>query len=206
MGNNLKIGITGGIGSGKTIVCRIFKTLNIPVYDADSQARYILNNNSELRNQILKLFGANAYTDSGLNNTWIAKHVFNDEQKLNKLNSLVHPLVGGDFEIWNNRNIDRPYVIKEAALLYESGSYRGLDKIVVVTAPETLRVERILSRDKHRTEDQVRAIMKRQWSEKDKIAKADYLISNNDQQLVIPQVLELHEIFMELPKTNTIGE
>ena len=134
MRNNLKIGITGGIGSGKTVVCRIFQTLNIPVYDADSRARYILNNDPELRNQILKLFGANAYTDTGLNNTWISKNVFDDEDKLEQLNSLVHPMVGKDFESWNNQYRDKPYVIKEAALLYESGSFRQLDKIGTVWA------------------------------------------------------------------------
>lgn len=200
MSNNLKIGVTGGIGSGKTVICRIFRSLGIPVYDADSRARYILDNDPALKSQILELFGGNAYTSSGLNNVWIAQHVFNDEDKLHQLNSLVHPLVGIDFEAWSNQKVDNPYVIKEAALLYESGSYLSLDKIVVVTAPESLRIKRVLSRDKHRTEDQVKAILKRQWSEEEKIVKADFLIKNDDQELVIPQVLELHENLLELSK------
>jgi dephospho-CoA kinase len=198
LSNNLKIGVTGGIGSGKTVICRIFQSLGVPTYDADSRARYILNNNPALKSQILELFGKNAYTSTGLNNVWIAQHVFNDEDKLHQLNSLVHPLVGKDFEEWSNRNSDNPYVIKEAALLYESGSYQDLDKVVVVVAPESLRIKRVLLRDKHRTEDQVKAILKRQWSEEDKIAKADFLIRNNDKELVIPQVLELHENLLEL--------
>lgn len=198
MRSNLKIGVTGGIGSGKTVVCRIFQSLNSPVYNADSRARYILNNNTILKAQIQELFGSKAYTNTGLNNTWISQHVFNDENKLHQLNTLVHPLVGKDFEVWSKKNSTNPYVIKEAALLYESGSYQELDRIVVVSAPEHLRIERVLSRDKHRTEDQVRAIIKRQWPEEEKVAKADFLIRNNDQELLIPQVLELHEKLLKL--------
>ena len=198
MGSNLKVGITGGIGSGKTTVCRIFKILGIPVYDADSRARDILNNDPDLRIEIIRFFGSESYSDIGFNNQWMARHVFTNEENLQLLNNLVHPRVGKDFDLWADQIDTSLYLIKEAALLYESGSYQGLDKIVVVTAPESIRVARVLDRDSHRTEDQIKAILRRQWPEENKIEKADYLIVNDDRQLVIPQVLQLHRELLDL--------
>lgn len=193
MTNNISIGVTGGIGSGKSIVCRIFRILGIPIYDADSRARYILNNDPKLKSEIIQLFGAKAYTHQGLNNQWIASKVFNDKEILDQMNQLVHPKVGKDFTSWSQKFRDSPYVIKEAALLYESGSYKTLDKVIVVTAPEELRIQRVLKRDQHRTLDQVQDILKRQWPEEDKIDKADFLIINDGKHLVIPQVFEVHD-------------
>lgn len=198
MTNSFSIGITGGIGSGKSIVCRIFKILGIPVYDADSRARFILNNDPDLKIEIIRLFGTGAYTNQGLNNQWIASNIFHDIDKLDQMNDLVHPKVGKDFESWRNKFKDSPYLIKEAALLYESGSYKTLDKVIVVTAPLELRIQRILKRDPHRTLEQVGDILKRQWPEEDKIEKADFLIINDGDHLIIPQVLELHDVFLNM--------
>ena len=198
MKNNLAVGVTGGIGSGKTIACRIFKILDVPVYDADSRARYILNNNPDLKVEIVSLFGERAYSENGLNHEWIAENVFKDQDKLKKLNRLVHPKVGQDFNRWHKGNNSSPYVIKEAALLFESGSYKTLDKVVVVTAPEDLRIRRVLMRDKHRTLEQVKEILRRQWPEDRKIEKADHIITNDGNHMVLPQVLSLHNEFLKL--------
>ena len=194
----LQIGITGGIGSGKSLVCKIFQHLRIPVYDADSHAKALMTTDGILVSQIKKEFGDLAYHPHGeLNRPWLASHVFSDESKLEKLNKLVHPRVAVDYESWVERHADEPYVIKEAALLFESGSYRYLSKIVVVTAPERLRQARVLKRDPHRTVEQFREIVEKQLPEEEKMKRADYLIVNDDTTLVLPQVLKLHEAFKE---------
>jgi dephospho-CoA kinase len=195
--NNLKVGLTGGIGSGKTIVSRIFKALGVPIYDADSRAKFLTNNDPDLREGIITLLGENAYDQQGLNNTWIASQVFNNENKLDLLNKLIHPAVALDFQKWLN-NSEADYVVKEAALLYEAGSYQDLDKIIVVSAPEELRMKRVLERDPHRDRDQVEDIIKRQWPEAEKVKRADFVIVNDEQNLVVPQVLKLHKKLGEL--------
>lgn len=192
----LQIGITGGIGSGKTLVCTIFEKLGIPVYNADQHAKSIMNNDFFLKEQIIKYFGTTAYTsENTLNNVFLAKEVFNDSEKLSVLNSLVHPLVSAHFQQWVQAHLDFQYVIKEAALLVENGSYTQLNKLVVVTAPEEVRIERVLLRDKHRTFEQVQAIIQKQLPEEKKIAVADYVVINDDKNMVIQQVLALHKIF-----------
>lgn len=194
----LQIGITGGIGSGKSLVCKIFRLLKVPVYDADSHAKALMTTDGILVSQIRKEFGDLAYhADGSLNRAWLASHVFSDEQKLERLNSLVHPRVAVDYEHWLALHGTEPYVIREAALLYESGSFRRLDKIVVVSAPEKLRQERVLKRDPHRSVEQFREIVEKQLPEEEKLKRADYLIVNDDASMVIPQVLKLHEVFRE---------
>jgi len=194
----LQIGITGGIGSGKSLVCKIFTLLNVPVYDADSHAKTLMTTDGILVSQIKKEFGDLAFhTDGSLNRAWLASHVFSDERKLERLNSLVHPRVAVDYEQWVALHSEEPYVIKEAALLYESGSFRRLDKIIVVSAPEKLRRDRVLKRDPHRSVEQFSEIVEKQLPEEEKLKRADYLIVNDDTSMVIPQVLELHETFKE---------
>ena len=194
----LQIGITGGIGSGKSLVCRIFALLGVSVYDADSHAKALMTTDGILVSQIKKEFGDLAYhRDGRLNREWLAPHVFADEEKLQRLNSLVHPRVAADYGKWLGAHSDEPYVLKEAALLFESGSYRLLDKIVVVSAPEEVRKQRVLKRDPHRTVEQFRGIVEKQLPEAEKLQRADYLIVNDDEKSVIPQVLTLHELFKD---------
>lgn len=192
----LQIGVTGGIGSGKSLVCKIFAQLGISVYDADGHAKGLMTTDGILVSQIKKEFGdLSYYPDGTLNRSYLAETVFNDEEKLDKLNKLVHPRVAVDYEKWLNQHLDEPYVLKEAALLFESGSYRALAKTIVVSAPENLRQERVLFRDVHRTVEQFRAIVEKQMPEEEKLKRADYIIVNDDANLVIPQVLELHDRF-----------
>lgn len=194
----LQIGITGGIGSGKSLVSRIFKLLGVPVYDADSRAKSIMTTDGILVSQIKKEFGVLSYrADGGVNREYLAEHVFNDPEKLKRLNALVHPRVGEDFIRWVTEQ-SSAYVLKEAALLFEARSNTALDKIIVVSAPEALRISRVLQRDKHRTEQQVRDIIRNQLSEEEKLKRADYILVNDDSKLLIPQVLELHQQFLSL--------
>jgi len=192
MSNILKVGITGGIGAGKSMVSRIFKLLNIPVYDADSRARWLMNHDPDLRKGIIGLFGPEAFTEAGLNRPFIARQTFNDETRLNQLNALVHPAVGNDYQTWEKTQ-KSPYTLKEAALLYEAGSFQQLNLIIVVSAPEEVRIQRVLKRDPHRTREDIEAIIHKQWPQEKKEELADFIIYNDGGQLVIPQVLSIHE-------------
>ena len=192
----LQIGITGGIGSGKSLVSKIFTILGVPVYDADSHAKGLMTTDGILVSQIKKEFGDLSYrADGSLDRNWLANHVFSDERKLQKLNSLVHPRVAADYDKWVAFHRDKLYVLKEAALLIESGSYRQLEKIIVVSAPEHIRQQRVLLRDAHRSVEQFKQIVENQLPEERKLEQADYIIVNDDATLVIPQVLRLHEQF-----------
>jgi dephospho-CoA kinase len=192
----LQIGITGGIGSGKSLVCRIFSCLGVPVYDADSRAKYVMTTDRILIGQIQKEFGTLSYTSDGvLNRSYLSEKVFNEPDELKKLNHLVHPRVSEDYTKWTMENKSNPYVIKEAALLFESGSAEKLDKIIAVYASEELRIKRVLERDPHRTEAGVREVMQNQMNEEEKRDRADFVIYNDGTSLVIPQVLQLHERF-----------
>ena len=197
MSKPLRIGITGGIGSGKSLICKIFMSLKVPVYDADSMARNLMTSDFVLIDQIKREFGESSYQpDGSLNREYLSKKVFNDPNELEKLNQLVHPRVGIDSENWIERNKAYPYIVKEAALLFESGTNKLLDKIIVVTAPESLRVQRVLSRDKSRREEDVLKIIRNQMDEEEKIKRADFIIRNDESELVVPQVLKLHERFI----------
>lgn len=192
----LQIGITGGIGSGKSLVCKIFAQLGVPVYDADSHAKALMTTDGILVSLIKKEFGELSYhPDGSLNRTYLGDHVFFSEVNLKKINNLVHPRVSLDYEKWLILHRDKPYVLKEAALLFETGSYRMLDKIIVVSAPESLRLKRVLSRDGHRTVEHFKGIVEKQMQEDEKLKRADYIIVNDETKLVIPQVLFLHAQF-----------
>jgi dephospho-CoA kinase len=199
--NPFQVGITGGIGSGKSLVCKIFGLLGVPVYDADSHAKGLMTTDGILISQIKKEFGDLSYhPDGSLNRAWLGEHVFLSEEKLQKLNSFVHPRVAADYENWLRGHSQDPYVVKEAALLYESGSYSVLDKIIVVSAPEALRRKRVLHRDAHRTVEQFQGIVEKQMPEDEKLKRADYIIVNDDTTMVIPQVLKLHSEFRDTVK------
>lgn len=197
MGKPLQIGITGGIGSGKSLVCKIFNALGTPTYDADSRAKMVMTTDGILVEAIKKEFGVLSYDAKGvLNRQHLANSVFSQPDKLKRLNELVHPRVAVDYEHWVSSQADVKYVLKEAALLFESGSYQSLDKIIVVTAPETLRVMRVLIRDPHRSAEQTKEIIRNQMEEEEKIKRADYVIVNDETTLLIPQVLNLHLQFI----------
>lgn len=198
MKNPLQIGITGGIGSGKSTVCRIFSALGVPVYDADSRAKALMTTDGILMTQIKKEFGVLSFhADGSIDREYLAQTVFNDQEKLEKLNELIHPRVAEDYNVWMRKQ-ENEYVLKEAALLFETGSYRLLDKIIVVHAPKELRISRVLKRDAHRTREQVQHIMKNQLSDEEKVKRADFIIMNDESALVIPHVLKLHEQFITL--------
>jgi dephospho-CoA kinase len=193
----LKIGLTGNIGGGKTTVSKIFEVLGIPVFYADNAAKKVMTEDPILIDALKKTFGAESYFDDGsLNRKHIASIVFNDEAQLAKLNALVHPAVFRAFDNWVAKQ-HAPYVIKEAALLFESTSYKMCDYSVMVTAPLELRITRVMQRDGF-TRAEVESRNARQFSEEKKIQLANYVIRNDDTELVIPQVLELHRQFLSL--------
>lgn len=191
-----KAGITGGIGSGKTTVCRIFETLGIPVFYADPVARQIMTQDQVLIEGVKSSFGRESYFENGLlNNKYLANIVFNDSAALEKLNSLVHPAVFRAFDRWLEQLPGTtPYVLKEAALLFESGSYKMCDENVLVIAPEQLKLNRVMMRDSI-SEEAVRSRMNKQFTDEQKIAMADRIIYNDEQRSLIEQVLELHQLF-----------
>lgn len=187
-----KIGITGGIGSGKTTVCNIFETLGIPVYYADDRAKWLMMNDSALVTGIKNLFGEAAYQENGaLNRQYIAQIAFNDPQKLEELNALVHPAVFRDYEDWHQSHTEVPYTLKEAALIYETGSDKELDKVIVVTAPTELRIKRVMERD-GLTREAIEARIQRQMSEEEKAQRADFVINNDMSWSLMPQILNIH--------------
>jgi len=193
----LKIGITGGIGSGKSTVAKIFELLGIPVYYADAAAKDIMNRDPELKAQVQQHFGADVYDSNGqLDRKRLGNIVFNDQEKLQLLNSLVHPATIRDSAQWALKQ-KSPYVLKEAALLFESESFHYLDKIIGVSAPQPLRILRTMQRDKV-SRNEVFARMHKQMDETIKMRLCDYVIYNDEQQMVIPQVLKLHEEMLQL--------
>ncbi|MBR9920814.1 MAG: dephospho-CoA kinase [Bacteroidetes bacterium] len=197
----MRIGLTGGIGSGKTTVARIFSMYGIPVYYADDRAKGLMNEDPVLRKKIRTLLGPEAYGNEGkLDRQYVASQVFADKAKLQKLESFVHPAVFEDSIRWHEAQ-KSPYTIKEAALLYESNSYKDLDKIIVVEAPDALRIKRVMERDET-TEEAVRQRMANQLPQSEKIERADFVIHNNGKQLLIPQIQEIHQQILKLSKST----
>lgn len=192
----LQVGVTGGIGSGKSLVCRMFSTLGAPVYDSDSRAKVLMTTDGILIEQIKTEFGYLSYNADGtLNRKFLGEQVFQNERKRQALNQLVHPRVAADYGKWVNAQ-SFAYTVKEAALLIETGSYKELDKTIVVTAPDELRIRRVLERDAERTEQMVRDIINSQMPQQEKAARADYVIINDGNQPLLPQVLTLHRQFL----------
>ncbi|MBC7866564.1 MAG: dephospho-CoA kinase [Gloeobacteraceae cyanobacterium ES-bin-316] len=187
----MKIGLTGGIGSGKTTVAKIFETLGIPVYYADDAAKKIMNENEELRQELIGHFGPGIYSGEKLNRSHLASLIFNDEAKLTLLNSLVHPLTIADAEKWMQQQTST-YMIKEAALVFETDVWKNLDKVIGVSAPFELRLQRTMQRDGI-SEEAVQARMSKQMNEEEKMKRCDFILYNDEQHLLIPQVMELHE-------------
>ena len=194
----LRVGLTGGMGSGKTTVAAVFAALGIPVYSADDAAKRLMNEDESLKAQLIEKFGENTYTNGLLNRAHLAAEVFTNKDKLTLLNSIVHPATIADGEKWMQQQTT-PYAIKEAAIIFESGSQRYLDYIIGVDAPVTLRIYRSMKRD-HLSKEEVNARLNRQMDDAIKMKLCDFVINNNGQQAVLPQVIALHEQLLTLAR------
>jgi dephospho-CoA kinase len=186
----LKVGLTGNIGSGKSLIAGIFRTLEIPVFDADSQAKTVLNL-PETRQQLRSIFGDQIFDGEEISRKALAKVVFNDKEKLEQINLIIHPQVRKHFETWTALHSHSPYLIYEAAIMIETGFYKRLDRIILVTANSELRISRVMQRDDVTREMLLRR-MENQWDDQSKIPLADFVIQNNEDDLLIPQVIEIH--------------
>ncbi|MDB5121742.1 MAG: dephospho-CoA kinase [Sphingobacteriales bacterium] len=197
----LKIGITGGIGSGKSTVCKLFELLGISVFYADDIAKNIMNADSELKESVIKEFGLNSYSEAGLlNRKYIADIVFKSTERLAVLNSLVHPAVFRAFATWHSSQ-NSPYIIKEAALLFESESYKTCDYSILVEAPLDLKVKRVMERDQL-TALEVELRMAKQFTDEQKRKLANFTLLNDEKHLLITQVLDLHQHILSLLSTT----
>jgi dephospho-CoA kinase len=186
----LKVGITGGIGSGKSVVAKIFSTLGIPVYESDQRAKWLIEYNKDIVSEIRDLLGNEAYNEDGkYDKVFVSKAVFQNEELLRKLNQIVHPRVRQDFEDWVLLQ-NAPFVLKEAAIMSRNA---GLDKIIVVYSPKNLRIKRLLKRDTHRNLSEIEKVIANQKTEKEFLEMADFMINNDDKELLIPQVLEVYK-------------
>lgn len=186
----LKVGLTGNIGSGKTLISEIFKVLGVPLFDADSEAKAVLHL-AEVGESLRRLFGEQVFQNETIDRKTLANLVFGDEQKLSQLNALIHPLVRQRFDQWFSLQTDSPYIIYEAAIMIETGFYKKLDKVIMVMADKELRISRVMQRDSV-TLQMVEQRMARQWDQQRKAAVADFIITNNHNDRLIRQVLELH--------------
>lgn len=195
----LKIGITGGIGSGKSYVAKLFKALGVPFYDADKQAKLLMGSHPEIKEKLIEAFGEAVYSPEGsLDRAYLSSLVFTDAAKLKQLNSIVHPIVIRHGEEWGEAQTF-PYSLKEAALLFESGSYKQLDYTILVTAPEEMRIERVMVRDTV-LRQQVLDRISKQMPEEAKRELADFILINDGVEPLLPQVLALHEQFLAAAK------
>lgn len=186
------IGLTGGIGSGKSVVAKVFQTLGVPVFSADEAGRRVLDDDPAVKQAVINLLGDKAYAKNLPDRAFIASVVFSDPDKLQQLNAIIHPAVGRAFANWFPRqDQNSPYCLREAAILFESGAHKDCHKVICVSAPETIRLERVMQRDGV-TGDEVRARMARQMPQQEKESLSDFLISNDGLQAVIPQVMEIH--------------
>ncbi len=196
----LNVGITGGIGSGKTTICKIFETIGIPIYYADDRAKKLMVTDIFLIENIKKIFGEKAYFSNGeLNRAHLSALAFSDKNKIAQLNALVHPAVHADSQAWFSAQQGVPYALKEAALHFESGGHKHLDKMIMVFAPQPLRVQRVRQRD-NKTEEEVLARMKNQMAEEEKVKLSDFVIRNDEKTALIPQVLTIHQTLLTFKK------
>ena len=192
----IKVGLTGGIGSGKTTVAKIFKQFGVPVYFSDDRAKDLMLNNQFLRESLISLFGDKVIVDGFLNRSYIASKVFTNTKELIKLNALVHPFVQTDFDVWSASQTSN-YVLKEAAIIFETGADKLLDKVVLVESPKNLKVSRVMVRDRMLRKEVLKR-MERQWSDYQKRINADYIIQNDEKYSLINQSLKLHNILSTL--------
>ena len=185
-----RIGLTGNIGSGKTTVAFCFEILGVAIFNADKEAKLLMNEDVYLKQSLIAEFGKDVYLDNELNRKYLSNLAFNDDLVLKRLNALVHPVVQEAFEKWSIQQ-SGAYVIKEAAILFESNTYQSLDAIICISCPEEIRLIRILKRD-DLSEKEARQRMSNQWAEEKKISLSDYVITNDNSSLVMPQILSVH--------------
>ena len=190
------VGLTGGIGSGKTTVAKQFQALGIPVYIADEEAKKLMNGSKIIKRKLIALFGDEAYKDNTLNRPFLADKIFNNAENLEKMNAVVHPKVASHFKNWVKKQI-APYVLKESAILFENGAYKDCDLIITVTAPLELRKKRLLKRD-NTTLEKIQAIINNQWSDESKISKSHFVITNKDLEETKQQVQLTHNKIVNL--------
>jgi dephospho-CoA kinase len=190
----LTIGITGGIGSGKSTVCKVFNVLGIPVFQADAVAARLQNEDPQIVDQMITIFGADVYLPGGiLNRKMLASIIFSDDLLLEKVNGIIHPAVHEAFRRWKSNFSGCPYLLYEAAILFETGSFRSFDKSILVVAKEEERIARVLKREQT-SEEAIRKRISHQMSDQEKMKMADYVIYNNDNEMIIPQILTLDKI------------
>ena len=194
----IKVGITGGMGSGKSTVAKVFETLGIPVFYADTRAKILMDENAELKEKIQENFGEDTYVYGKLDRKHLSSIIFNDSKKLALLNSFVHPATIKDADDWMKQQKTH-YAIKEAALIFESGAQEYLDYVIGVYSPTTIRIQRVIKRD-HITAEEVKLRMNKQIDEEIKMRLCDFVITNDEQKLLIPQVLKIHEELMQITK------
>jgi len=193
------VGLTGGIGSGKTIVSEVFKSIGIPVYNSDIEAKILMNTDSDIINKLKMIFGYNIYnSENQLDRKKLADLIFNNKDKLNTVNSIVHPPVKKHFQIWMNKQ-NSLYVIKETAILFESGTYKDVDKIITVSAPLSLRIKRLILRD-NSNKKKIMERIKNQLNDEYKIKNSDFVINNNNEELILPQILSIHNNLLNILK------
>ncbi|MBX2829504.1 MAG: dephospho-CoA kinase [Flavobacteriaceae bacterium] len=188
------VGLTGGIGSGKTTVARLFGELGIPVYIADVEAKLLTNRSKVIRRKLTALLGEETYIDNELNRPFVAEKIFNNKDLLQKVNAIIHPKVGQHFKRWLKKQ-DAPYCIKEAAILFENGGYKNCDFIVLVTAPKEIRIQRVVQRD-GTTEEQIESRMANQWDDEKKIPLSHFHIENTDLDTTKEMVKEIHNLLL----------
>lgn len=189
----LKVGITGNMGAGKTLIAEVFQTLRVPFFSADEQAIWLTENNPQVKSEITSLFGRQAYTTQGkYNRKFIAEQIFTNPLLLEQLNAIIHPAVFNRFFEWADEQTS-PYVMKEAAILFESGADKTCDKIIFVSAPETVRIERVKKRNPAWSEVDIKRRMQTQEPEEAKILKSDYVINNDGFKFLLPQILDTHK-------------
>lgn len=192
----LRIGLTGGIGSGKSTVARIFEIIGIPVYYADIAGRQLMNHDQQVRAAIINAFGEGSYQGTEINRSFLVSEVLYDDAQLEKLNSIIHPAVFRDTDSWME-NQTAPYAIKEAAIIFETGGEHFLDYVIGVAAPESMRIHRLKKRD-GKTDDEIRFWMNKQMDADKKMGLCDFVILNDEKQMLIPQVIDLHQKLLAL--------
>lgn len=191
----LKVGITGGIGSGKSVVCQVFKTLGIPVFNADDAARYLMQNDTTLVQRIQLLLGDDVYESGKLNKEKVSAAIFGKPDVLKQLNDIVHPATISYAQAWIEQQ-STPYIIKEAAIFFESGSYKDMDVMIGVYSPLELRIKRAMERG-NLAREKITSIIAQQMNEDEKMKRCDYVITNDDVTPVLPQVLKLHQLLLD---------
>ena len=187
------VGVTGGVGAGKSLICKILNTIGVPVYSSDGRAKELMNNNEDLKKKIINNFGIESYKDNKIDNQFLSDKIFENTSYRLKINSLVHPFVKEDFHFWIKKNSNSNYLVKESALIIESESYKDLDFLIYVSAEKNIRIKRVLERDPGRNEGDINKIIKTQIDDKKAMDFCDEVIDNNEKNLLLPKVLNIHE-------------